>query len=87
MKMLHEILARHTGQTFEKIVKDTERDFFMSPEEAKEYGIIDAVYSPPNPAAAQALADANALAREAGPRTSPTKADGASATSPEGGDA
>ena len=41
----HEILARHTGQPLEKVVKDTERDYFMSPEEAKDYGIIDAVYS------------------------------------------
>ena len=36
---------RHTGQPLEKVVKDTERDFFMSPEEAKDYGIIDEVYS------------------------------------------
>jgi ATP-dependent Clp protease protease subunit len=45
VKVNHEILARHTGQTYDKIVKDTERDNFMSPELAKEYGIIDAVYS------------------------------------------
>ncbi len=44
----HEIMARHTGQTVEKVVKDTERDYFMSPEEAKEYGIIDEVYSAPD---------------------------------------
>ena len=41
----HGILAKHTGQTVEKIVKDTERDYFMSPEEAKAYGIIDEVYA------------------------------------------
>ncbi len=41
----HEILARHSGQPLEKVVNDTDRDFFMSPEEAKDYGIIDAVYS------------------------------------------
>jgi ATP-dependent Clp protease protease subunit len=41
----HEILSRHTGQTLPKIVADTSRDYFMSPTEAKEYGIIDAVYS------------------------------------------
>src|SRR2546425_6153880 len=41
----HEILARHTGQELEKVVKDTDRDHFMSPEEAKEDGIIDSVYS------------------------------------------
>src|SRR3972149_5986875 len=43
--MNHEILARHTGQTLDQIIKDTDRDRFMSPEEAQEYGIIDAVYS------------------------------------------
>jgi len=41
----HEILAKHTGQPLDKVVKDTERDYFMSPEAAKDYGIIDAVYS------------------------------------------
>ncbi len=41
----HAILASHTGQTIEKIEADTDRDRFMSPEEAQEYGIIDAVYS------------------------------------------
>ena len=41
----HEILSRHTGQPIEKIVADTSRDYFMSPTEAKDYGIIDAVYS------------------------------------------
>jgi ATP-dependent Clp protease protease subunit len=43
----HEILARHTGQPLDKIVADTNRDFFMSPEQAKDYGIIDAVYTVP----------------------------------------
>jgi ATP-dependent Clp protease protease subunit len=40
---LNEILAKHTGQPVEKIAKDTDRDYFMSAEEAKEYGIIDEV--------------------------------------------
>jgi len=40
---LNEILAKHTGQPIDKISKDTERDFFMTGEQAKEYGIIDAV--------------------------------------------
>jgi len=44
VKMNHEILAHHTGQSLEQIAKDTDRDRFMSPEEAKDYGIIDAVY-------------------------------------------
>jgi ATP-dependent Clp protease, protease subunit len=41
----HRILAQHTGQPLEKVMKDTERDLFMSPEQAKGYGIIDEVYS------------------------------------------
>ncbi len=41
--LLNEILAKHTGQDIEKIRQDTERDFFMSSHEAKEYGIIDKV--------------------------------------------
>lgn len=40
---LNKILARHTGQPFEKIEKDTDRDFYLNAEEAKEYGIIDEV--------------------------------------------
>lgn len=40
---LNEQLANHTGQPLEKIQEDTERDFFMSPAEAKDYGLIDQV--------------------------------------------
>ena len=42
---LNEILAKNTGQTLEKIAKDTDRNYFMSAEEAKEYGILDEVIS------------------------------------------
>jgi len=42
-KSLNEILAKHTGQTFEQIEKDTDRDHFMTAEEAKNYGLIDEV--------------------------------------------
>jgi ATP-dependent Clp protease protease subunit len=42
-RLVDEILARHTGQPMEKVSADTERDFFLSPEEAKEYGIVDRV--------------------------------------------
>ena len=42
-KTLNNILAKHTGQTIDIIEKDTERDFFMSAQEALEYGIIDKV--------------------------------------------
>lgn len=41
--LLHAILAKHTGQPIEKIQKDTDRDFFLSAEQAIEYGIIDEV--------------------------------------------
>lgn len=41
--LLNNILSKHTGQPINKIQKDTERDFFMSAEEAKEYGIVDEV--------------------------------------------
>ena len=40
---LNQILSEHTGQTLSKIEKDTDRNFFMSAEEAKTYGIIDEV--------------------------------------------
>jgi ATP-dependent Clp protease protease subunit len=42
-KQLNEIYMKHTGQTLEKLKDDTDRDRFMSPEEAKEYGLIDFV--------------------------------------------
>jgi ATP-dependent Clp protease, protease subunit len=42
-KRLDEILAKHTGQSLEKVSSDTERDFFMSSDEAAEYGIVDRV--------------------------------------------
>ncbi len=42
-RILNEILSKHTGQPVEKIEKDTDRNFFMSAEEAKEYGLIDGV--------------------------------------------
>jgi ATP-dependent Clp protease protease subunit len=41
----NEILSRHTGQPLEKVIKDTDRDYFMAPEDAKDYGIIDSVYA------------------------------------------
>lgn len=42
-QMLNQHLASHTGQPLDKIAEDTERDFFMSAEEAKDYGLIDQV--------------------------------------------
>jgi ATP-dependent Clp protease protease subunit len=46
-RTLNELLARHTGQPFDKIEVDTDRDFFMSAQEAKEYGLIDNVIDKP----------------------------------------
>ena len=40
---INEILVKHTGQAVEKVQKDTDRDFFMTAEESKQYGIIDEV--------------------------------------------
>jgi len=40
---MEEIIAHHTGQTLEAVSKDMERDYFMTAEEAKQYGIIDTV--------------------------------------------
>jgi ATP-dependent Clp protease protease subunit len=46
-RRVNEILADRTGQPFEKVERDTDRDFIMSPEEAVEYGVIDRVISRP----------------------------------------
>ena len=43
---LNKILAKHTGQTLKQIEKDTDRDFFMSAEEAKAYGLVDEIIQP-----------------------------------------
>ena len=53
---LNEILAKHTGQSVETIQEDTEKDNFMSPEEAKAYGLVDDVVKT-RAAAAQDMAD------------------------------
>jgi len=42
---LNRILAKHTGQNIKKIEKDTDRDYYMSADEAKEYGIVDKILS------------------------------------------
>ena len=46
--MLNEILAQHCGKTVPDIEKDTERDFFLTAEQAKEYGIVDEITAKPN---------------------------------------
>jgi hypothetical protein len=73
----HEILSKHTKQPIEKIVADTSRDYFMSPPEAKDYGIIDAVYSSigtPLVGKAAATAEQTARRRRIRPRDETTRA-------------
>ncbi len=48
-KNLYELMSHHTGQTFERILEDSNRDNWMSAQEAKEYGIIDEVLDRNNP--------------------------------------
>jgi len=40
---LNKLIAEHTGQSVETVAKDTDRDFWMSPEQAKDYGLVDLV--------------------------------------------
>ncbi len=44
--VLNQLLSKHTGQTLDKVSLDTDRDYFMSAEESKDYGIIDEVFQP-----------------------------------------
>ena len=44
-KELYEIIVKHSGQTFEKVEKDSDRDYWLKSEEAKEYGLIDGILS------------------------------------------
>lgn len=46
---MNELLAAHTGQSVDRIGEDTDRDYWMSPEEAAEYGLIDSVQYPREP--------------------------------------
>ena len=45
-KQLNEIYTKHTGQTYEKIERDTDRDYILDAEEARKYGLIDHVFTP-----------------------------------------
>lgn len=47
-EMIRNILVKHTGQSMEKVIHDTDRDFYLNPEQAVEYGIVDEILvSPP----------------------------------------
>jgi ATP-dependent Clp protease protease subunit len=58
---LNELLAKHTGQSVERVAEDVDRDRYMSPDDARDYGIIDRIIEPtarpqvvpPEPAAAR----------------------------------
>ena len=47
-RRVNEIMAEDTGQPYERIERDTDRDYILSPEEAVEYGVIDQVISRPS---------------------------------------
>jgi ATP-dependent Clp protease protease subunit len=53
-EVLNQILAEHTGQAIERIAKDTDRDFYMSAEEAKAYGVVDDILTKQKAAEGQA---------------------------------
>jgi len=58
-QQLNELMAYHTGRSLEKIAEDTERDFFMSADQAKDYGLIDQVISRQNLPSSEAAATPN----------------------------
>ena len=74
VKRNHEILARHTGQPLDKVIRDTDRDYFMGPEDAKDYGIIDAVYSVQGESLIAQQHDAEQAAAGVSPEASPDTA-------------
>ncbi|MDD5127250.1 MAG: ATP-dependent Clp protease proteolytic subunit, partial [Dehalococcoidales bacterium] len=45
--LIRGIIAKHTGQTIDKIAHDTDRDYYLNPEQAKEYGLIDEILTKP----------------------------------------
>jgi ATP-dependent Clp protease protease subunit len=54
---IREIIAFHTGQPIERVARDTDRDFFMTPEQAKDYGVIDEIIGYPAATAAASKRD------------------------------
>ena len=45
-RLMEDILARHTGQPVDRVHEDTDRDYYMDPEEARTYGMIDGICTP-----------------------------------------
>jgi ATP-dependent Clp protease protease subunit len=62
-EVLNSILANHTGQPVERVQQDTERDFFMTPEQAKAYGLIDDIIQAPDKVAVGVGADGKEAGR------------------------
>jgi ATP-dependent Clp protease protease subunit len=58
---LTEILASHSGQEFDKVKRDTERDYYMTAQEAREYGLVDEVLEPLHFVGVAASADGNGM--------------------------
>jgi len=52
-EIIRGIIAKHTGQPIDKIIHDTDRDFYLNPEQAVEYGIVDEILSQPSEEAAK----------------------------------
>lgn len=46
-ELIRNIIAKHTGQTLEKVTRDTDRDFYLNPEQSVEYGLIDEILTKP----------------------------------------
>jgi len=64
-EQLNQILARHTGQKIEKVTQDTERDYFLTAEAAKEYGLIDdIILTPTKPGEKDKAADKDKTAEK-----------------------
>ena len=72
-KQLNDIYQKHTGQTLEKLQEDTDRDRFMSPEEARDYGLIDNVLDREPPIPLNPIADALSIARGEMGRSAPVQ--------------
>jgi ATP-dependent Clp protease protease subunit len=83
VQLNHAILAQHTGKTVEEVSRDTERDRFMSPEEAKDYGIIDAVYSLQGSSLIAQAHDAGLTGGEGSSVTEPNEAETADEPAPK----
>ena len=54
-ELIRGIIVKHTGQTLEKVTHDTDRDFYLNPEQAVEYGLIDEILSKPEKEVAKKL--------------------------------